>query len=243
MPAEAATALVVRASDWSETSRIVTLFTREWGKIRALAKGGRRLRSNFEIAFDLLTVCRVMVIRKGHGGLDLLTEAQVKQRFAILRKNLPALYVGYYLAELLVGGTQDYDPHPVLYDAAISTLESLEAGRNPALAATEFELAWLREVGYSPRLDACAVCGGSVEGENVLWSPVMGGAVCPRCRSRVLEGIRLSSNSWLWLRRLSQGEALPACLPPPSDVRQALGLTVTQVLGRRPKMLRYLDGQ
>ncbi|MCX8138846.1 MAG: DNA repair protein RecO [Gemmataceae bacterium] len=243
MPAEAATGLVVRASDWSETSRIVTLFTREWGKIRALAKGGRRLRSNFEIALDLLTVCRVMVIRKGQGGLDLLTEARLEQRFAILRKSLAALYVGYYLAELLAEGTQDYDPHPALYDTAISTLESLEAGRNPALSATEFELAWLREVGYSPRLDACAVCGGPVEGEDVVWTPAAGGVVCPQCRSRVLEGVRLSPSSWLWLQRLSHGEALPASLPPPGDVRQALGLAVTQVLGRRPKMLRYLDGQ
>jgi DNA repair protein RecO (recombination protein O) len=243
MAIEAATGVVVRASDWSETSRIVTLFTREWGKIRALAKGGRRLRSNFEIAFDLLTVCRVMVIRKGHGGLDLLTEARVERRFPILRQNLKALYVGYYLAELLTEGTQDYDPHPALYDAAIQTMESLEKGRHPGLAVTEFELAWLREVGYSPRLDACAVCGGSIEGEEVIWSPASGGIVCPLCRNRVLEGVRLSSKSWLWLRRLSPGEPSPATVPPPHDVRQALGLAVTQVLGRRPKMLRYVDGQ
>src|SRR5207248_5204894 len=57
MAAEKATALVVRGTDWSETSRIATFFTREFGKVRALAKGGRRLRSNFESAFDLLSVC------------------------------------------------------------------------------------------------------------------------------------------------------------------------------------------
>ena len=81
MAAEKATALVVRGTDWSETSRITTLFTREFGKVRALAKGGRRLRSNFEIAFDLLTVCDVVYLRKAHGGLDLLTEARVVERF------------------------------------------------------------------------------------------------------------------------------------------------------------------
>src|SRR3954464_7899394 len=83
--AEKALALVVRGTDWSETSRIATLWTREFGKVRALAKGGRRLRSSFEVAFDLLSVCHVVVIRKQTGGLDLLTEAQVAERFPHLR--------------------------------------------------------------------------------------------------------------------------------------------------------------
>ena len=80
MAAEKATALVVRGTDWSETSRIATVWTREFGKVRVLAKGGRRLKSNFEIALDLLTVCSMVFIRKSSGGLDLLTEAQVAER-------------------------------------------------------------------------------------------------------------------------------------------------------------------
>jgi integrase/recombinase XerC len=63
----AASALVVRYSDFSETSRIATLFTREFGKVRALAKGGRRLKSNFDSAFDLLSVCRVVCGSASHG--------------------------------------------------------------------------------------------------------------------------------------------------------------------------------
>src|SRR5215470_5833608 len=101
MPAEKALGLVVRTYDWSETSRIATMFTREFGKVRVLAKGGRRLKSNFEVALDLLTVCRIVLIRKSSGSLDLLTEAQVAERFPELRTNLPALYAAYYVAELL----------------------------------------------------------------------------------------------------------------------------------------------
>ena len=125
MPAEKALALVVRTTDWSETSRIATLWTREFGKIRALAKGGRRLRSNFESALDLLTVCSIVFLRKSSGGLDLLTEAQVVQRFPHLRTDLTALYAGYYIAELLASWTQEYDPHPRLFDAALETLQHL----------------------------------------------------------------------------------------------------------------------
>src|SRR5205823_11287186 len=94
MAAEKALALVVRGTDWSETSRITTLFTREYGKVRALAKGGRRLKSNFDCAFDLLSVCRVVFLRKASGGLDLLTEARLEEQFPILRHQLTALHAG-----------------------------------------------------------------------------------------------------------------------------------------------------
>ncbi|MCS7269937.1 MAG: DNA repair protein RecO [Gemmataceae bacterium] len=241
MAAEAAIGLVIGGSDWSESSRIVTLFTREWGKVRALAKGGRRLRSNFEIAFDLLTVCRVMVIRKSQGGLDLLTEARVEERFSVLRRRLAALYVGYYMAELLTEGTQEYDPHPALFDRAVAQLRALEQGMAPLQVASEFELAWLAELGYRPRVDACAVCGGRAEGE-VLWSPSAAGMVCRHCRAEARGAVRLTSASWQWLQAQSSGQPAGNLTSWPADLRAALSLTVTHVLGRRPKMLRYVDG-
>src|SRR5437764_15443405 len=125
MSLEQATALVVRGADWSETSRIATLWTREFGRVRALAKGGRRLKSSFEVALDLLNVCHVVFIRKSSDALDLLTEARIEERFPKLRADLPALYGGYYIAELLSDLTEDYDPHPALFDAALSTLRAL----------------------------------------------------------------------------------------------------------------------
>src|SRR3954462_13013263 len=159
MSSERAVALVVRGVDFSETSRIVSLWTRELGKVRALAKGGRRLKSNFDSALDLLTVCDVVVLRKHFGSLDLLTEARVSERFPRLREDLHALYAGYYLAELLGDWTEDYDPHPALFDAAVETLRLLGqpgVAAGPCLA--HFELVLLRELGYGPVLDVCADC-------------------------------------------------------------------------------------
>src|SRR5213595_3531047 len=125
MTAQKATALVLRTVDWSDTSRIATLWTREFGKVRVLAKGGRRLKSNFESALDLLTVCSIVLLRKSSGSLDLLTEARVVQRFPRLRSDLPALYAGYYLAELLADWTEEDDPHPTLFEEALTTLGQL----------------------------------------------------------------------------------------------------------------------
>jgi DNA repair protein RecO (recombination protein O) len=239
-----ALALVVRGTDWSETSRIATLWTREFGKVRALAKGGRRIKSSFEIAFDLLTVCHVVVIRKHSGGLDLLTEAQIAERFPHLRTDLPALYAGYYVAELLADGTQDYDPHPALFDAAVVTLRRLADPTDHPGRVSMFELAWLRELGYTPRLDACAGCGkdmSGLAGSRVGFSPSGGGVLCPTCLPAAQDHRPLSGAAWSALRGLAGGEPT---LPPAvrQEVRQVLGQTVSAVLGRRPRLLGYVDG-
>lgn len=243
MPAERALALVIRGTDWSETSRIATLWTREFGKVRALAKGGRRLKSSFEVAFDLLSVVEVMFLRKAHGGLDLLTEATLRERFPHLRTDLRALYCGYYFAELLADGTFDYDPHVTLFDTTLESLRNLgKPDRDLAAAISAFELVWLRELGYSPRLEDCAVCGASVEtAARVPFSVSAGGIVCPKCV------VAARDRQWLSLEGLSALRTLAAGgtgIPTAQrwEVRQVLGQKVSSILGRRPKMLSYLDG-
>ena len=251
MATEKALALVVRGLDWSETSRITTLFTREFGKVRALAKGGRRLKSNFDVAFDLLTVCHVVLIRKHSEGLDLLTEARMEERFPILRQNLPALYAGYYLAELLADGSQDYDPHPRLFDSAIGTLRKLgEGGDQSQLLVTGFELVWLQELGYRPRLDACAGCGARlplVEVGRVIFSPSSGGVLCPGCGLNILDGREISLIALTALQELTaaieEKGTVPNAIPPGcmGEIRRVLGHMVSFVLGRRPRLLGYVD--
>jgi DNA repair protein RecO (recombination protein O) len=244
--AEKALALVLRTTDWSETSRIATLWTREFGKVRGLAKGGRRLKSNFETALDLLTVCSIVLLRKSSGSLDLLTEAQVVKRYPRLRSDLPALYAAYYIAELLSDWTEEYDPHPSLFDEALAALEDLgrpEVATGPRLA--RFELAFLRELGYSPVLEVCAVCGGPVAGRALAFSPAAGGVVCAGCAPRQRDRRPLSAEAWHALRTWSQpGDAGPRAwdLAVRTEVRQLLGQYVTALRGRRPRLLSYLGG-
>lgn len=283
---EKALALVVRGSDWSETSKIVTLFTREFGKIRGLAKGGRRLKSSFDVGFDLLTVCKIVFLKKASGGLDLLTEAHMAETFPALRTNLPSLYAGYYVAELLADGTQDYDPHEILFDSAIATLRALNGSpkQNPTplppprsgegeqdssnalrfgeggsqrepsgvFHISQFELVWLQELGYSPQFDACAVCAREL---SVPWPPVIrvsyspeaGGVVCPECFPTVRDRRPLSAEAWAILRELSRraeftGHAFELSPVTRREVRAILGQTVSYVLGRRPRLLGYVEG-
>jgi DNA repair protein RecO (recombination protein O) len=249
LAAEKATALVVRTTDWSETSRIATLWTKEFGRVRVLAKGGRRLKSNFESALDLLTVCSIVLLRKSSGNLDLLTEARVVERFPQLAADLPALYAAYYLAELLSEWTEDHDPHPVIFEETLETLRNLGTGSPQdrqaltGMRLARFELVLLRELGYSPSLESCAICQSPSEGINLAFSPAAGGVVCQACQGRQRDRRPLAGEVWRVLQELSESsEAWRRPWSPAvrKEVRLLLGQYVTYLMGRQPRLLPYL---
>jgi DNA repair protein RecO (recombination protein O) len=239
---EKAEGLVVRGTDWSETSRIVTFWTREFGRVRVLAKGGRRLKSSFESALDLLSVYSIVLLRKSSGGLDLLTEARVLRGFPHLRLDLQALYAAYYMAELLSDWTEDYDPHPTLYDETIAALAEL-GGKNQDMRLARYECVLFAELGYSPSLDACAGCGSAANGGELFFSALGGGILCAGCARTQPDRRPLACETWQALRELSRSAEAwrqPWSAAIRADVRRLLGHYVTTLLGRRPRLLPYL---
>jgi DNA repair protein RecO (recombination protein O) len=245
MATEKATAIVLRTTDWSETSRIATLWTRELGKVRALAKGGRRLRSSFESGLDLLTVCSIVLIRKSSGGLDLLTEAQVVRRFARLSGDLEALYAAYFVAELLADWTTDDDPNPALFDEAIATLHDLSAeNRQVPPRVLRFVMVFLRDTGFLPSLETCAGCGSALYEQGLGFSADSGGVLCPACRTGHHDRRPLSAAGWRALQALAgEGDwAARVGAGVCGELRPMVGAFLTHLRGRPPKLLAYLGG-
>jgi DNA repair protein RecO (recombination protein O) len=244
MTTEKATAIVLRTSDWSESSRIATLWTRELGKVRALAKGGRRLRSSFESALDLLTVCSIVLLRKSSGSLDLLTEAQVIQRFGHLRSDLTALYAAYYAAELLADWTGDLDPHPLLFDEVLTTLGDLGDPDVPiGPRVMRFEMVFLRELGYLPLLNICAGCEGGLQAGRLAFSAAAGGVLCQRCQAGPQDSRPLSDRAWHALRAFAgtnEDWRRPWEAGVRAEVRHLLGGYMSYLRGRQPRLLPYL---
>lgn len=247
MSQEKTTALVIRLADWSESSQVVTLFTRDFGKIGVVAKGAKRLRSAFEAGLDLLSECRIVFLRKSSSSLDILTESQLIARFSPAPGSLSSLYGGYYLCELLNGLTQEYDPHPVLYDVCVETLAQLSQQADPQLALTRFELVLLREMGLLPEFDACQACGQPVsESKPFSFWVSQGGLICADCRRPEYEHKPLQTGSIRLLKQLAEDtpDALRNFSPSTEQLRQIRRVTVSAIshsLERRPSTLRYLN--
>ncbi len=237
--------ILIRQVDFSESSKIVTLFTREYGKISAIAKGAKRLRGSFEAALDLLTRCNIVFIRKSSGSLDLLTEAKLIQRFQVNEKSLERLYSGYYVAELLAALTEEYDPHPQLYTEALLALDRFSSGEPLESAVLRFELMLLQEIGHFPALETCLVCDRPIEtGMSYAFRAAQGGLICLEClRQEPARSIH-SETIAVMSRFLSENERdwQESAITPEQfqEARSIVNASLAALMGKRPKMLGLL---
>ncbi len=246
MAAEKATAIIVRTVDFSETSLVLTLFTREMGKLSALAKGGRRLKGPFDSALDLLALCRIVFLHKSSETLDLLTEAKLLRRFRPPGHDLRPLYAGYYVAELLRELTDDHDPHPELFDLADGTLAALAAGEPVGRHVVRFELGALRLLGHTPSLAECVECGSPVPlGGRVAFGLSDGGVLCPKHRGGKRHVAAVTAGALETMKQFADLESpawqhLAIDARTVGEMRGVLNQYFAHLIGKKPRMHAYL---
>lgn len=247
MAAEKTHAIVLKVVEFSETSCVVTLFTEDFGKVGALAKGARRPKGPFEGAIDLLALIRIVFLRKSSDNLDLLTEARLERRFRSAQRDLARLNAGYYVAELLTELTERGDPHPALFQAADRTLLDLDTAAPLAETILRFELVALREAGHLPSLDACVVCGQAVEHSGrVPFGMTAGGVLCDNCRPGRRGVVSVSSQVIDVLRHVSSREgeapAEPIAAATHGELRAVMNNYFAHLIGHRLRMSESFVG-
>ncbi len=245
---EKSEAIVLRLVEFSETSLVATLYTRDFGKVGALAKGARRPKNPFDFALDLLNVCRVVFLHKSSSSLDLLTEAKLERRFRAASRDLSRFYAGLHLAEVLSAFTDYGDPCPRLFDAAELALQAMDNQGHVPSWTVWFEWALFQYTGQLPILDSCAVCGRPISaGEASVFAMGAGGLTCGPCRVGQRRQVRLRHSSIAWLRQLSQTIAAPATAAPfldaapvPGELHALLQAYITYLLGRPLRTAPFL---
>lgn len=195
-------AIVLRHSDWGEADRLLGLFTRELGKVRAIAKGVRKLRSRKAGHLEPFTRVSLLLAR----GRDMLivTQAETIDAYTSLREDL--LLVGYasYVIELLDRFTYEEGENRPLYKLLLDTLERLAARPNPSLAVRYYEIRLLDLLGFRPQLFTCVRCEKEIIAEDQYFSAEIGGVLCPRC-GREMPGVRhISLGALKYLRHLQR---------------------------------------
>ncbi len=174
-----ATAIVIRRIDFGETDKILALFSRERGKIPAIAKGARKSKSKLSGAVELLTFGKYE-LSLGR-NLDIVTQADVKESFAGIRKDIRKAAGATYFLELTDHLLEEREPNPELFDLLLSSLYVLQNGANSEVLARGFEVKAMDILGYRPQAVQCVLCGETAEGGMVNFSPSAGGLVCGKC--------------------------------------------------------------
>lgn len=146
-------AICIRHWDFSETSQTVSLFGREQGVFRGIAKGSRRERSNFSGGIDLLTLGDVVALIKPSLELATVTEWGLSRVWWKIRRDAVANRVSYYLAECVGRMLEKRDPHPGVFDGFIATLDGIEDGASYEEMLLGFQWLLLVDTGYKPKLE------------------------------------------------------------------------------------------
>jgi DNA repair protein RecO (recombination protein O) len=178
-----AEAIVLRQFKLGEADKVLTLYTREYGKIRAVAKGVRKPSSRKSGHLDLLTAVQIQL---AHGRtFDIITQAQASDMFLNLKSDLDRLSRGLYVAELLDAFTDERMAASALYDLTLGTLQRLSEDEPPAVSLRYFELQLVHLLGWRPELHRCPACAATLQAEAGFFHGASGGVVCPDCaRSR-----------------------------------------------------------
>jgi DNA repair protein RecO (recombination protein O) len=196
MAIEKDNAVVLRLTEFSETSQIVTLFTERSGQVRLIAKGARRSTSKrFSAGLDQLEQGEVSYIPShGDAQLGTLTEWVQRETFPGLRRELARLYGGLYAGELAATLTEEYDPHASLFAALTRTLAELAGGADPVRALAIYQAELLTAIGYWPNFDSCVECGRvRPRGAAAYFSSTAGGLLCRDCEAHHVEKRRLAA--------------------------------------------------
>lgn len=234
-----ARALVLQAMPYSETSKILRLYTEDLGVRSVIAKGAQRPRSRFGGVLEPFTEgIASFFLKDGRdlhtlGGFDLLRSRQV------LGRSLVGFAGASVLAEIVLrAGTEE--PHPEVFRALVESLDAIAgAGDDPAREVQALAGAWrlVSILGFEPQLDVCVVCGREIGAdEAVRFDASAGGVACTRCRpvGRVLDPGTRSEVA------LMLGPGAPASLAHPATHRALLRAFVeAQIAMERP--LRSLD--
>jgi len=246
MPTYQADAIVLRRLDYGEADRIVTLLTREHGKLAAIAKGARRGKSRVSGSLDLFERS-TMMLAKGR-NLDVVAQVERRGDARHIAGNLQRTAYACLVAEIVDKVLEDRHPVDEIFELVVRTLAELNAlERSPRADAAWFLMRILELLGYQPQLQDCPGCGVTLPEAPGWFSPLLGGVLCARCGAHDQAGSSLSVNGLKVLRLMAGGHAelydrLRLTESLLVEIEQALEAQLEYHLDRRLKSLDFIRG-
>jgi DNA repair protein RecO (recombination protein O) len=241
-------AVVLRHADWGEADRLITLYTRERGKVRAIAKGARKIRSRKAGHLEPFTRVTLQLAR-GH-DLLIVTQADTVDAYLPIHENLVKTSQAAYVVELLDRFTYEDDSENYgIFRLLTEALSRLEKEADPWLAIRYYEVQLLDLLGYRPHLFECANCGKEIKAEDQYFSAAQGGVLCPACGAGLPGVWSVSVEALKYLRHFQRSDYAGAkrARPVPevqSEVEALLQRYVTYLLERAlnsPGFIRQIN--
>ncbi len=239
-------AIVVGGHNLGEADRIIVFYTRNRGKVRAVAAGARRMRSRFGGSLEIFTRGGLVYFERPQTTLHKVNEFAALESFRELREDLLWLGQGAYLIELASAAVPDEEPNEDLYSLLSHSLHLLTQVPSPDLLLRAFEIHLLRILGYLPELHHCLLCKAPTPPAAGLGlSPHHGGLICPSCQPQARDSLPLSPPSLAFLLSVLRSDiCLTLKIPEDSSIKgelnSCLGSCIAYFLGKTIRSKDFL---
>jgi len=243
------TGFILRRVEYGDYDLIVTLFTRDHGKISAIAKSAKKSTKRFAGVLELFSRLKIVCRRPRRGGLPVLQEAAVEDPFTGIRSDVRNTAHANYWSELITAWFEENQPQIDVYRLLHYSLRGLNTGETPAgVLSVLFQVRFLALAGLRPNLTHCSRCRRGLQqfrDTRIAFDLPRGGLVCERCDSGTDGKIRLRKGTlkqlqWLETVALSKTGRMrfsPEALQESFDLLDAF---LPYHLGREPKSLKFL---
>lgn len=170
-------AILLAARDWSSADRVVTLFSREYGIVTAMAYGARKPKS--KVGGSLQPFSHLSLAMTAGKGMDAIKQCEIQTAFREIKEDLTRLAYANFIAELTTGLWPERQSEPEVFDSLLSVLHLL-AARNPRIAALTGAWHLMVLAGFQPEYERCVRCGREQKLPAYFSFPD-GGSVCNEC--------------------------------------------------------------
>ncbi|MVO99416.1 MULTISPECIES: DNA repair protein RecO [Paenibacillus] len=193
--------IVLRSMDYGEGNKIITLYTRELGKVGVMARGAKKVKSRLGAVTQLFTNGDYVFFRQGQ-QLASLNSGEIIEPHHKLREDLYKSAYASYLVEMVDRMLGEEDRSLFLFDQLEAGLLAIEQDKDMQIVAHVFELKMLALAGYTPILDRCASCERT--DELSAFSVSLGGAACINCRRQDHYAAPVADSTLRLMRLLQQ---------------------------------------
>jgi DNA repair protein RecO (recombination protein O) len=193
-------AFLIRKTDYGEADYVLTLFTKDFGKIRGLAKNAKKSRKRFGGRLEPFVHLRAR-FRERPGGMKFIEDSETIEVFSSLMEDIGLFTWGSFILENVDALLPEEEPNERMFELLVQTLSDLDSKKSPLIVALNFQIWALTLCGYKPNFDACAKCGDTIE-EDAFFSIQKGGILCKGCKKNESNGFRVSKDF------LKQGDLL-----------------------------------
>ncbi len=195
-------AIVLRSIKLSETDKLVTFMSEQFGKVKCVARGARKIKSRFAGSLEPMTHVYLIYFGKENQQLFSLNNADIIESFHQLREDFQKLYTGVYLNELVDAMTVEMQEDKQIFQLLLDSLNALQNQSGFETLCRMFEIRLLSVSGHRPELNHCAVCKTAKVNGWVGFSYARRGIVCGHCMKQTGTEIKFTTGTLNYLRKL-----------------------------------------